>query len=1793
MKLNQEYYNQILELLYNKYQSTWKNAQPGHCIKLTGLPEPQLLLLQKKVKELNPEMDCFVVDEEKADDVQYISATKLIELRNNENRALLALIPTNSRTAAEDSYGNATFQNIDLENIDSELLKHLLELFPTERQEQLNEITNFLRLDTRKSNKLLSYGLAIQQDNYSEESLGNNLFHLGYLPDRILFQDHQQTLARLNYNQISIELLADFSKPVYERVDQLPLERDSIQRNIIALFRDEVDLNSREKIVQKISQDYPGLNFEFWNIPTPNTTGVKVFVEWIKDGAGKSLEDQNGDKILKISESGSAKLKVRLKTSPPPNQVGDLVAFKISLMMADGQVLHSEITRFKNSATSLPYRDKTVEIFANSVDVGNYYLRIHALDNDGNILNTDDEFKDPKIQEAWEQENNEKENEADRSSFPYKLTCDSDTFHIEIGEDVDEPAEDRKAKLHNVLEAFFKFRIDKFKKSEEIEIPSPDEGESFWSESKQKKLLSTYYVKYNNRHHYQIICSRKLKLIEQQFLKEPRSLGYCKATISSNPASEEINRRLEETILTKFAPEYFLEKREKLFSIILNHCENGQGAFESFPWFEHLELLDAYLDAYNEWIKSLREKTQELTNLSSSQAEELNRLCQALTTFDMAYVQSKLPDGKELEVALLSPLHPLRLYWFRLLIQLFSEWENRTRSYEGHLKEWPSLEELFTGEWMPTNQPLIIPGLDSSYYIYSGELAFGWGLYSKSQQVETLNTRQVIAYFRRLFNVDRSAFVDNDVNKKIIIRHLSNFITQHPYVDKLVVNIFNGGEGYVFADALVELEKDPRFREINYEIRLFETKERVIPFGQGFKELINPEYNQSEQAESFSQATTNRMFPKLRYSVNTIPEFIGNFSSFSSHLSFLINPFTLSTTLIREGMKKNAQFVEGLITEPQVEVDLSGNEASWIHYLPLNPDSFLKNPVGKKAAEALKITQHFTANVLSKSSNSNSIPATKLLLTQHDNVMISKIHESSDWVVTLDRNLGPEIFDLPSKEGSKPFLLDYLPGEEIAGVSSFLTTHPTSEIIGMLGPHFEEFGIMPNTTEGKAKIKMLLEDLRAVSSSLILQLNSTKNKAFEVIGIALSKRVLEKKGILDNTIIVPIDLHQSLFPAKKGESQSRADQLIVNIDPDARSIHVTTLEIKCRNSLYLSQEMNLKEKIKDQVDNTTKIIQQLFDPGQAITNDRLDRSLKNYEFRSILSFYAQRARRFNYLTEAANEVYQSFLDTLDQGFQVKFRQLGFIFDFGSDTPHRKEILDSDFTCFTFGKTLIDEILDETSDLDTNRLEKKEVDELVKYFEDDKNLTPFLSQFREEIMIKTIVSDDHEINLIPSNLLIESEAELENEERPAEEFLVQQELGQASSQMLATAHVFQEPPLFDVFIGSNKPSAQYGILGQTQHGRKIAIDLNETVTISLFGVQGGGKSYSIGSVMEMVLKPVPNVNYLPAPMAGVIFHYSESMDYEPEFTSMKFPNSNKSELELLKLEYGAEPTNIDDVLLLTPKDKLKERKAQYPSIDVQPIAFNSSELDAKAWMFLLGALNNDSTYIRQLKSLMRQTRENLSIEGLRVSVEESPLLSNSQKTLALQRLAFAEDYIDDDYSLRDHLKPGRLIIVDLRDEYIMKDEALGLFVIMLNIFSSVTDFEGKRFNKFIVFDEAHKYMDNRDLAGKIVEAIREMRHKGVSIMIASQDPPSLPNEVIELSSIVITHKFNSPSWLKHIQKSITPLGMLSAADMSSLKTGEAFLWSSKSSDNGLTQRPSKIKIRPRVTKHGGGTLRAFE
>jgi hypothetical protein len=319
---------------------------------------------------------------------------------------------------------------------------------------------------------------------------------------------------------------------------------------------------------------------------------------------------------------------------------------------------------------------------------------------------------------------------------------------------------------------------------------------------------------------------------------------------------------------------------------------------------------------------------------------------------------------------------------------------------------------------------------------------------------------------------------------------------------------------------------------------------------------------------------------------------------------------------------------------------------------------------------------------------------------------------------------------------------------------------------------------------------------------------------------------------------------------------------------------------------------------------------------------------------------------------------------------------------------------------------------------------------------------------------------------------------------------------------------------------------------------------------------------------------------------VIFHYSSTQDYRPEFTSMVEANAAEGQLQILADRYCARPGALTDVVLLAPRDKVEARRAEYPALDVRPLAFGPAELQAGHWRFLMGAVGSQSLYLRQLNAVTRSLRGNMTVPALAAGIEQSPLPEHLRQ-LARARLELAGQYLDDAARLGDLVRPGRLLIVDLRDEFIEKDEALGLFVVLLQLFADARH-EGQPFNKLVVFDEAHKYIENQDLIAGLVEVVREMRHKGTSILVASQDPPSVPVQLIELSSQIILHRFNSPAWLKHVQRANAALGNLTPEMMARLLQGEAYVWSSRATDPSFCNGAVKVRCRPRVTRHGGET-----
>jgi hypothetical protein len=1796
-------------------------------MKVTGFTLDVLHDLYHRISMLSSDCKFYILSDNPADEgPEYITPTKLVELRNDLTVSVLALVPINSSTAVEDSINNATFHELSISDMDDKLLEELKNEFINNSAIKtiLEYSEHYLNTSIQDEIRYLLY-LSLSEDLNS--AIGNGIYLLGLIPHSNLYGLKDLVQFYLSRNDDCVAILNDYSMSIADRISVLPIKNCSIQKNVAEFLMEGNKNMNRKELCEKIFFNAPNLNFSNWVNELKNIPELgKLHITKVELSGKASLSIIEDDLTMTVDPKKGAKVKLRIYFTPKPSAYKELKKVRISLMNGDGFYKECDLKTTKVTENAKDFRDVQV-VIKDGYENGTYFFHVSAEDNDATVLNINDEFQNEAVQQEWLEEKKKGVTKEDfQQARRQLLTSDSETFFLK-NKDTDSTEEDdvlevgTRMKVNNVLQAYFHYRIELNRKGKELDIPEREaikdkkakEGKGSDDELKSWQYgshINTFQLRYDAENNFQIPMSIKLLELEEVILKNSSQLISVDCVVSDNYTDEHLKSMIAKPINGVTISQELIQQRVHLFNLILDSAPDKTGVIETFEIFRHIEDIKNYLEAYRVWVNEVSEST-----LSQDVAIQL----QSIDTISLSV---EMPNGQNSHTKIISPLHPLRLAWLVNLYDQYTEWESKTAEDPRYRKPdvwYKKLDKLFYGDLVEDVAPLVMRDYNNENYLqYVGELCFGWGLYADPQQSgdDTFSTgfRQLKAYISQLLNIAVQYRIDGDVNTLMVFRLMRKYIVQHPYTDKLIINLFNAGDAAVFAENLVLIErttKDTPF-DIHYEIRVFCNDIR-FPQGEALKDLLNPETQVSEEAENFSQADDNRLFPKLRFSINSIDDFVKNPHAYPAHLSFLVNPFPTQASLKRPNTLQQSFYLNGVVTRPIVQVETSEKGYTWNRYMSETP---MPNPVSQFAEDSQKLYSSIQRIVAQSMTTDHelSVPSITLNIKSTNSQMLSLVHDVSDWVVTFDKNMGPEYYDLPAKNGEAPYLLDYLPSAELNGISSFLTSRPTSEIEGLMAPHFKNFGI---DVSDQTSFMDLLADIRSVSSSMIMQLESSKNRAFEVLGTTLMKRMLKGKGLIDDSFIIPIDLHKELFKDLESNSEERADDLLVDFHPDKREIVFTIIEIKCRQDLSDDELAQLEEKMKSQIANTKLALRSHFDMEYHIP-DRLDRELMTLELQSLLLFYSRRASRYEYLNEETAKEYEKFILSLINGdYTIKFKELGIIYMFKSPEYQRKDVMD-DTLFYIMGKPMIEQILDRSVSLKTCDLERQKADDEFKTaFETsdrllreksfqlaNENESPESSEPSDDTDIVDI-SDKHEdkgSNIEPNSDLLSkdmSKDALSHDENNVVENIDNQE----SSLDPVDDNPIIEPdnsddsnyqqPLYDIMIGKSSPSDQYGILGESINGhRKIAIDLSETNTISLFGVQGGGKSYTIGTVTEMTLKQFSNVNLLPAPMASVIFHYSESQDYAPEFTSMIYENDEAGQLKKLKDVYGAEAGKIEDVIMLCPIDKVEDRKEEYPSLDIHPIAFHSTDLNVQDWMFLLKAVGNESTYINQLRSIMRANRKNLNIEGLKASVNDSPLLSATQKALTLQRLAFAEEYIDDTRKLGSLLKPGRLIIVDLRDEFIDKDDALGLFVIMLNIFAGVKVYDGHPFNKFIVFDEAHKYMDNKDLTSTIVTAIREMRHKGVSMMIASQDPMSLPNEIIELSSIMLLHKFNSPQWVKHVQKSITQLQSLSSSDMASLVPGEAYLWATKATDKGVTNRPMKISTRPRVTKHGGDTQKAI-
>lgn len=1812
--------------------------QPGHCMRVTDLDQELMVRLCGGLRSVVPDATVVVLADatlrQAAPEIT-VSSTKLVELRNplpnDELRPpLLVFVPNDLRASAEDSFGVATFEEISIDGAYAELIGQLLAAVPVPIKGAIEAVLLELRRDGARwrfadDASVVRFLLTAKRNEFDFEAIGAALFELGLVPDFELLVTPDRAPARVARNRECVERATWSPRSERARALELGLLDPTFSRQLGEFFS-RVGLADPREWTHQIVKDRSNwpLAFHRWLFEDGGSNPDSIYIGDLdlpdlpvvkEDNTDPRLSELIGHRILPISKTGLKKFSVSFRVDPQPAKVAGLSRFVAEIVSRDNGP--TGLRRRKAAWTKATDSGSVSFLSLGKVDweEGWHFVRVYAETEDGDRI--------PVVNEAGEAlATIANDVEVGRSN-------ESDLFYVLTDDDLEvEPpqrAVPREPSLtHALLQVQFR-AVSQERDPDAIAVS----GRAWVERHARNKAVGsdTLEIKLGKEGKAHVIVSSLLADMERRFLAEPEITNRLRLEILPTggvnlattsfpwPASEECQR--------------FVDTRRQLFQAVLG---SEQLILQGADLIALREPAENYASAYVDWLDAVMARASSIDPETARQA--LEELRNALS-IDTALLVVNDYRGQRREAVLLSPTHPLRITWHTTWAHLAQQWLQQARKGDREFVV-PTRDALLK-QLSPVAMPSVLPygdELGRTALAVDNINAF-WTLFAAADESDP---RGLIGEVCSALSLPEPSIGGSMIDAGYLATRVQRYLIQHPYVRTLTINAFNAGRAGSLADVLVNLQKHPEFVDLRYDIRLFVTDPDAPGTGEALNDLLSPDSaSAGREVDAFATPTESHLHPKLRLAIRSLDEFRKTPDEHSAHLSFLFDVFPAEEIRAVDASEYDeCSFVHGLVQPFAVKYLEDEQSITWLRH-PLHGRAKVlegAEELTDLVATLSRLMSVATASVARSQALPNSRPVIALSLSADERAMLHQVHEISDWVLTIDRNLGIEFFDHRRHPTRPDYLIDHSPDMANAmGHRLAITSRSIAELEALLLPLLADYGL-PCT--GKHAL-IMLDQLRSLSGRLALKLLSSPNQRAEAMGLALSRLFLEHQGVFLNQIVVPLDAHLELYKALRqnalelGDEVSfrRTDLALFDLDPNARQITCRLVEVKCYSQVGdVAAYEQLKVSIAEQIAQTEMVLAHHFDAYRQQI-DRPDRSIKNFDLATLLEFYLERSERYGLVMPEAAEEARYFLRHLDEeSYRLQFTRSAIVFDFkkaGTEPPENV----SGIEYYRIGRDLIEQLV-ESAVVETEASSSfaftpaKDISmELTQELTRRRSLAPGVPTFATAAFLgkvrdRTVTWDRTDRQLYPTSGSVVKAVTLDTPDTPKNQLQeaspllvpsnppgledVQPSSTNSLAPKLPSPNVLpQSEPLsaiseavnmvrgsaanYDIMLGTTMATPQYGLLGEVS-GRKVALDLNQTHTISLFGVQGGGKSYTLGLVAEMASLEIPGINVLPEPLATVIFHYSPTMDYKPEFTSMVVSNSVEDQVSQLRSTYGADPKALEDVILLVPADKLEERKAEYPDVSVHPLQFSAAELKASHWKFLMGAVGNQATYIRQLMRVMKGMRDNITLEGLRAGIDTLSVPDHI-KDLARMRLDLASEYINDAVSLNEVVRPGRLIIVDLRDEFIEKDEALGLFVVLLQLFADAK-IDGRSFNKLVVFDEAHKYIESPDLVAGLIEVVREMRHKGVSIMVASQDPPSVPVSLIELSSQIILHKFNSPAWLKHIQKANAALANLTPERMASLKAGEAFVWSSKATDDSFSKGAIKVRCRPRVTQHGGAT-----
>ena len=602
-------------------------------------------------------------------------------------------------------------------------------------------------------------------------------------------------------------------------------------------------------------------------------------------------------------------------------------------------------------------------------------------------------------------------------------------------------------------------------------------------------------------------------------------------------------------------------------------------------------------------------------------------------------------SGKTLGLIVL-PSHPLRVAWHQAYDELAY-----CATYSEGLKPAEVLKSLksLDGSYVPA----FLPGLsENESFVFGDTLGFYAVAMLRHDEKEP---QAIIAQMARCLSSTREDVAPSVgiTTASAIAREIEKYADLHPHYSTLRINALRPGDGQTIARALgltlktneeLSGDNDHVQKKPGYTLDLFPSAPAIASRVLG---RFLSETTERRRAGVGAVSTDDRWMletyevagitlPRLKWAKRSEPQ-----PTEPSHLSVAFD--TLESTIFTETNFGVPRPIEAFGLIPSLVRQFSFDPApTWTTTIAAQVEGE-KHPVSRSLSDRMQKIQSAVMRSVAANlgGDRSSWPVLRTHLTAEQADAVKRLHELSDWVITVDRNAGIEYFDAPRDAADvyETYVIDCVPErQDLDCVQLVTSTSNIHEVMRLLDQTLADMALSCSPRN----CHYLLSQLKAISGRLAMRLANQGKSRGEMIALAMfySNCV----GSADSTywpsleagFLVPLDDVRELLlgspkekPVTDEDEESelqndlRADLVYVDLSRRG-ALQFSFVEVKYRRLLKSALDGSLQAHICEQVSRTRQrwmasyFSSELKQTQLVLRRKRLARALR---------FYLDKARR--------------------------------------------------------------------------------------------------------------------------------------------------------------------------------------------------------------------------------------------------------------------------------------------------------------------------------------------------------------------------------------------------------------------------------------------------------------------------------------------------------------------------------------------------------------------------------------